>query len=154
MRAEVPVQTFPCPPCRGQLCSLPATGQALGVLLSYSCGLGLPWHHLAWSGSMSRGSIISPLQGLHLSPYAPHAVTALPARHTLTSGQVKQLTKIYLQHIRIFLWLSQSLINSKLLPNLTISHILSNGRKGRKEAAAKSLAWFRAKRPEVGSQNV
>ena len=144
------VQSSPCPPCRGQLCSLPATGQALGVLLSYSCGLGLAWHHLAWSGSMSRDSIISPLQGLHLSPHATHAVPALPARHTLTSGQVP----IYLQHIRTLPWLTQSHVNSKLLPHLIISHILSYGRKGRKEAAAKSLAWFRAKRPEVGTQHV
>ena len=32
----------------GKLSSLPATFQALGVLLSYAVGLALDWHQLAW----------------------------------------------------------------------------------------------------------
>ena len=35
-------------PHQGKLSSLPATFQALGVLLSYAVGLALDWHQLAW----------------------------------------------------------------------------------------------------------
>ena len=35
-------------PHQGKLSSLPATFQALGVLLSYAVGLALNWHQLAW----------------------------------------------------------------------------------------------------------
>ena len=40
--------TLTCPPHQGKLSSLPATFQALGVLLSYAVGLALNWHQLAW----------------------------------------------------------------------------------------------------------
>jgi len=36
------------PNLRGKLSSLPATFQALGVLVSYAVGLALDWHQLAW----------------------------------------------------------------------------------------------------------
>ena len=44
-------------PHQGKLSSLPATFQALGVLLSYAIGLALQWHQLAWCSYHLRRSL-------------------------------------------------------------------------------------------------
>lgn len=46
--AAIYIAEISSPQLRGKLSSLPATGQALGVLASYMAGIYLPWHTLAW----------------------------------------------------------------------------------------------------------
>jgi len=56
------------PDLRGKLSSLPATFQALGVLLSYAVGLALNWHQLAWTCTAPAILLICALFFLPESP--------------------------------------------------------------------------------------
>jgi len=56
------------PDLRGKLSSLPATFQALGVLLSYAIGLALDWHQLAWTCTAPALLLICSLFFLPESP--------------------------------------------------------------------------------------
>ena len=108
-------------PHQGKLSSLPATFQALGVLLSYAVGLALDWHQLAWCSY--RVIIISITfivvfficivlvhhhsnndQDMHGSSHFVDLRSVLFARVSLTSCQVR-ITTYYLLWPELFtLW--------------------------------------------------